>query len=40
MLRARNTLLLAGIAVTLAWMIAIPLGIWVGIALAAGWIDW
>ncbi len=38
MLRARNTLLLAGIAVTLAWMIAIPLGIWVA-NRPGSWLD-
>ncbi|MBS1852339.1 MAG: ABC transporter permease [Acidobacteria bacterium] len=36
--RARNTLILAGAAVALAWLIAIPLGIWCAVR-AGGWAD-
>ncbi len=37
--RARNTLILAGAATTLAWMIALPLGIWAAV-YRGRWADW
>ena len=36
--RARNTLLLTGCALTLAWLIAVPLGIWSAVK-RGGWFD-
>lgn len=37
--RAKNTLLLSGIAVALAWLLAIPLGVW-SAAGVGRWRDW
>ena len=37
--RVRNTLLLAAAATLLAWMLALPLGIWVAVHLGT-WTDW
>jgi peptide/nickel transport system permease protein len=36
--RARNTLLLAGVALLLAWLLAVPLGVWLA-ARRGGWPD-
>jgi peptide/nickel transport system permease protein len=39
LVRARNTLLLTGVATLLVWLIAVPLGVWIA-GCPGGWNDW